>query len=794
MLIQNPNWDHNTFFDPLSTTIEHPATLPDEIPFAKTKELAVNIPINNLGKADIYIDDTIGIALDIDDNVKRVSAAIPLAIHTLTRLLDSFDKIPRKEIISLKKFLAEGRPSEVMTVLGWVLNTRTLRLSLPDDKYKIWSQEITSILSKGRVSHSTMESLIGRLNHVGFLMDMLRHFMSRLRQALQRTTLHRFTYLRNSEKADLGLLLHFLYIASTKGVSMNNLSYRKPTHLYRSDASLFGVGGYNILSGRAWHFQIPVDCRLRTSLNSLEFIAALISIWIDVLHGDIIAESCILSQTDSTSAAGWLKKSNFADSEDEIVQLTTAHQLAHLILEAESCLFSQWFPGDQNNVSDACSRDIHLNDTDLTKLILTLVPNQVPFGFKICPLPNEIISWLTCLLQNQPQKKLVEPATNSKQTLAWNRFKQYLKSISISSDPFLDNFTRYQRIKILGAFAHALREGRFNPKRPNTIKSDSCRATIDCVAQTFRLANRQDPRLDEDGKSSLFLQRQFRGYKKLDKPEKQQVILTGSVIRELHKMAFTPLDTTMCQLFTGAFFFAMRSCEYLKVSGHRRTKILTLCNVCFFKGCRELNHSDKSLQKADSVSITFEYQKKDTRNDIVTHHRSGHASICPVIVWAKIIQRIRKYPKSKDNTPVNTFMDNKGHLHQITGPQLLKRIRLAAVTIGKDILGFSPTDIGLHSARSGAAMAMYLSGVPIYTIMLLGRWSSDAFLRYIRKQVKEFSKDISRKMLTKDQFFTIPTTSTDDPRSRGHTLNIDPRNNNSLCFNVASRSLLKTMC
>ena len=107
-----------------------------------------------------------------------------------------------------------------------------------------------------------MDSLIGRLNHVSFLMDMLRHFMSRLRHALHRTVLHRSTYLSNCEKAGLGLMQHFLHIASTKGVSLNNLAYRQPTHFYRSDASLFGLGGYNILSGKAWRFQKPKDCCL----------------------------------------------------------------------------------------------------------------------------------------------------------------------------------------------------------------------------------------------------------------------------------------------------------------------------------------------------------------------------------------------------------------------------------------------------------------------------------------------------------------------------------------------------
>jgi len=52
-------------------------------------------------------------------------------------------------------------------------------------------------------------------------------------------------------------------------------------------------------------------------------------------------------------------------------------------------------------------------------------------------------------------------------------------------------------------------------------------------------------------------------------------------------------------------------------------------------------------------------------------------------------------------------------------------------------------------------MAMYLAGVPVFTIMLLGRWSSDAFLRYIRKEVQEFSNSVSSKMIRNENFFTI---------------------------------------
>jgi hypothetical protein len=278
MLIQNPFWDHTSLFDPLSSQLENPESLPTDVPFAQTKEMSVSIPIDDIGKADIYIDDTIGVALDIGDNANCVSAAIPLAIHTLACPLDPLDEIPREEIISLKKFSAEGRPSELKTVLGWIINSRSLSISLPMDKHNEWCHDINEILASGRVQKSIMEALIGQLNHVAYIMDMLRNFLSRLRMALQRTLLHHFTYLPSCEKEDLKLMLYFLQIAAFKGVSMNNLSFMKATHIYRSDASLHGIGGYNILTGKAWCFQLPVNCRLPTTLNSLEFIAALAAI------------------------------------------------------------------------------------------------------------------------------------------------------------------------------------------------------------------------------------------------------------------------------------------------------------------------------------------------------------------------------------------------------------------------------------------------------------------------------------------------------------------------------------
>ena len=91
---------------------------------------------------------------------------------------------------------------------------------------------------------------------------------------------------------------------------------------------------------------------------------------------------------------------------------------------------------------------------------------------------------------------------------------------------------------------------------------------------------------------------------------------------------------------------------------------------------------------------------------------------------------------------------------------------------------------------------MYLGEVPIYTIMLMGRWSSDAFVRYICKQVEQFLCDILKRMLNFCSFHHIPDirlrrilvvnppntihhmrVSSNDPRQRNHHDNAKKQKN-----------------
>jgi hypothetical protein len=143
----------------------------------------------------------------------------------------------------------------------------------------------------------------------------MRHFLSRLRalRILSKNHKNKQVFIPNPIIDDLTLCTKFLEWAKN-GISLNLVTFRTPSIYLRSDACEYGLGGYNIYSGKAWRLKIPSDCIGCTHINTLEFIASIISIWIDIYNKDISQNDCILSQTDSTTAAGWLKKSNFSDS------------------------------------------------------------------------------------------------------------------------------------------------------------------------------------------------------------------------------------------------------------------------------------------------------------------------------------------------------------------------------------------------------------------------------------------------------------------------------------------------
>jgi len=410
-----------------------------------------------------------------------------------------------------------------------------------------------------------------------------------------------------------------------QGIDLNLISFRRLTHVYRSNSCPAGLGGYSH-EGFVWRFYLPDNLQFRASNNLLEHLAAIITPWIDIIAGQLTKGDCTLSMTDSTTSEGWLRKSNFIKDGEDPIQATIRIEVACLhathYLSNEIREYSQWFRGANNNVADALSRDNDRTEDELNQTLRSHCSSQLPKNFEIVPLPNEIVSWLTSLLLRLPAKQqLVE--THSTTKLRLGTTTQSTANPSDSETTFSSKTcpepTAY-RIEIIGGYAMAVRQGRFSRPRDAPLAESTVSDTLNHVVAVFRENGHDDPKRDAERNVARLVRHQLRSYKKDDPKEVQQKTLPVCILRLILSSKSTELCQAMGELAGAAHFWAMRSCKYAKVpkAEQRQTKQLCIRNIAFIRDGETLAHNSQSLHLADCVSVTFERQKNDRKADTVT--------------------------------------------------------------------------------------------------------------------------------------------------------------------------------
>ena len=191
-------------------------------------------------------------------------------------------------------------------ILGWILNFRTLTIALTEKNYVAWKVDILEILEAGNTFFKKLEQMIGRLVHLGIVLPSIHHFMSRLRELLRKSKTCLWIYLNTNVIEDLKLKFFLLWEAHI-GVDMNLLVYIKPTKVYISDSCPAGLGEYSS-DGFAWRFYIPLWLKFRASNNLLEYLAKVITPWINIIDKRLGPGYCSLSMTDRSTSEGWLRK------------------------------------------------------------------------------------------------------------------------------------------------------------------------------------------------------------------------------------------------------------------------------------------------------------------------------------------------------------------------------------------------------------------------------------------------------------------------------------------------------
>ena len=409
-LLADTSWNPAKLHSEYIKYIPPPNPLPPHIPFAEAKELSVKIEEGDICKADVFVDDIITIGVDVKDHLQRIIAAPCTVMHSVAHNSSTSTSIPRHDLIAEDKNEAEGAPEELKIVLGWQINSRALTVHLPEHKFKAWSSQLDSFSSRKSSNLKDIQSVLGRLENIAIMIPMMAHFLNNLRQMeIKGTITNRNQILTKRVMDDCELAKKFIQRAYD-GLSMNSITFRAPNKTYINDASEHGLGGF-ACHGRAWSWTIPEKLRGRAHINLLEFMAQLISIWIDDLEGRIQQMDCLLGMGDNTASMGWLRRSNFRQNDEcdmeWIVKQKVARKVAEIVLGSNACLYRQWFKGVDNTVADSLSRDAYyLSNTTHQKFLLHTVPHQLPTGFNISPVPKKISSFISSLLLQLPVKTL----------------------------------------------------------------------------------------------------------------------------------------------------------------------------------------------------------------------------------------------------------------------------------------------------------------------------------------------------------------------------------------------------
>lgn len=336
---------------------------------------------------------------------------------------------------------------------------------------------------------------------------------------------------------------------------------------------------------------------------------------------------------------------------------------------------------------------------------------------------------------------------------------------SINADPLLPAGTEQkpqpEPLALLQVFAQRYRDGRLaKNKSNNPVRGSTVADALRDIGQTLASVGIPDPRLEPSGRIRLALKNQISSYAKEDGPPRRVRPVTVAIIRQVLEMAqegtATERQLAIANLIVIAFFFLCRPGEYVPLQEETRSTPFRMCDTTFYAGAQCLTHAAplNDLNSADYVTLTFNDQKNATKGEMIGHGASGDPRLCPIAATRHRCASLRAH-NAPGTTPLYTVFEPSGTSSNITTSEITRALRAAAAAIFH-ITGIPPEEITARSLRSGGATTLLCAKVDPNTIALIGRWKSDAMLRYLIVQARPLMADNASKMLAHGNFTLAP--------------------------------------
>ena len=194
-----------------------------------------------------------------------------------------------------------------------------------------------------------------------------------------------------------------------------------------------------------------------------------------------------------------------------------------------------------------------------------------------------------------------------------------------------------------------------------------------------------------------------------------------------------------------------------------RSQAFRLCNIHFTVDGQQalattLTLNDENCRKITAATLTFSDQKSGVCGEQIGHRATNDPLFCPCQVLARIARHLRQH-RAPPLTPIYTYYnkrDNRSKTTSTVTPQFITNgLRYAAKDLQKTT-GIDPALVSVRGLRPGGATALLCAGVDTSTIQLLGRWRSEAMLRYLGVAATTVTHQHSQAMLDHGDFSFAP--------------------------------------
>ena len=204
-----------------------------------------------------------------------------------------------------------------------------------------------------------------------------------------------------------------------------------------------------------------------------------------------------------------------------------------------------------------------------------------------------------------------------------------------------------------------------------------------------------------------------------------------------------------------AFYWLLRPAEYLhSPDAESRSQAFRLQDVTFTIRGTVHNaasptcplNDERDIADITFASLRFSDQKNAVRGEQVGHRANTDPHLCPAKSLGRLVLHLRHHNAPADTPLHHHYNRLRKRWYPLKATHITNALRHSATLLQPET-GIAPELLSARSLRPGGATALLCAAVDSDAIQLLGRWKSDAMLRYLRIQAAAHANNYAQHML-----------------------------------------------